>query len=152
MSHTLRREMSLPRPLASVFAFFADAQNLERITPPELRFRILSPGAIEMACGTRIDYRLRLYGLPLRWRAKIARWDPPHLFVDEQERGPYAKWIHEHRFEARGPHTWMVDQVDYALPLTPWSKGVLPLVRLQLDRIFDYRARTVARLLAERGR
>ena len=93
----------LPRPLEEVFAFFSDAHNLEILTPPWLRFEVLTPRPIDLAVGVTIDYRLRVRGLPIRWRSEIAAWEPPHRFVDKQIRGPYRLWDHEHLFrEDRG--------------------------------------------------
>ena len=132
-------------PLERTFAFFSDAHNLERITPSFLSFRVLTPPPIEMAAGTVIDYRLRLRSVPLRWRSEITRWDPPHGFVDEQRRGPYRKWVHEHRFRAEDGGTRVEDQVTYQVP-----GGALidrKFVRPDLERIFAYRQRVFAEVL-----
>ena len=112
---TLVAEQRLARPPAELFPFFADAHNLERITPPWLHFRVLTPRPIAMAEGTLIAYRLRLHGVPLWWLTRIAAWDPPHGFVDEQLRGPYRLWRHRHTFEADGDGTLALDRVDYEL-------------------------------------
>ena len=133
----LTSEVFLPRPLAEVFPFFADARNLEKLTPPWLRFRVLTPGRIEMRRSATIDYRLRLRGVPIRWRSEITAWEPPFRFVDEQRRGPYRLWIHEHRFEERAGRTLASDHVRYAVPGGRLVDRLL--VRPDLDRILEYR-------------
>lgn len=146
--YALHREQHIPRTLDEVFAFFADAGNLEAITPPWLNFRIETPRPIELRDGTVIDYCLRWHGVPLRWRSEIAEWTPPDRFVDVQLRGPYSHWRHTHTFEATDQGTLMRDDVEYALPLG--SLGRLAhrlLVRRQLETIFDYRCQRVAELL-----
>ncbi|MCB0360937.1 MAG: SRPBCC family protein, partial [Bdellovibrionales bacterium] len=138
----------LPLPIEQVFPFFAEAENLERITPPQLSFRIESPVPIVMREGTEIDYRLSLFGFPFRWKSLISVWRPPFEFVDEQVSGPYALWRHLHRFSRTGDGaTLMEDRVEYQLPLAPLGNLALPLVRLQLDRIFAYRNKVILQLL-----
>ena len=139
--------MTLPLGREEVFAFFAEAQNLERITPPELRFRIISSTPIAIAAGTLIDYRLSLFGLSFTWRSRISHWDPPRSFVDEQLKGPYSFWHHTHTFTESSEGTVIGDRVLYRLPLWPLSAIGLPLVKLQLKRIFTYRQQAIRKLL-----
>jgi len=135
--YTHASEQWLPRALDEVFPFFADARNLEELTPDWLSFTVLTPEPIPMAVGTMIDYRLAWRGIPLRWRSEIAVWEPPHRFVDRQLRGPYRLWHHEHRFEERNGGTDVIDVVEYAV----WGGAVAVNlgVRRDIERIFDYR-------------
>jgi ligand-binding SRPBCC domain-containing protein len=148
--HVLERSQRLALPAARAFAFYADALNLEAITPPWLAFRVATPGPIEMRSGTLIDYRLRLHGVPVRWRTRIAVWEPPERFVDVQVRGPYALWEHTHTFEPDGPDAVVIrDRVHYALPFGALGRLAHALiVRRDLERIFDHRRRAVAYALA----
>src|SRR5689334_9596131 len=115
----LHTETVVAAGLAETFAFFADAWNLQRITPPWLLFRILTPRGVEMREGTLLDYRIRLHGIPIPWRTRIDVWEPGVRFVDRQVRGPYRRWHHEHRFEAVAGGTRVVDHVEY-LPPVRW--------------------------------
>lgn len=133
----LSRQTVVATGLEETFAFFSDARNLERITPPWVGFQILSPTPIPMRVGALIDYRIRVHGVPLRWQTEIAEWDPPHRFVDVQVAGPYRRWHHTHTFEECSGGTRVVDAVEYRAPLA-WLSHPL-LVSRDVERIFDYR-------------
>jgi ligand-binding SRPBCC domain-containing protein len=150
--HTLRREQRLDVPPDAVFPFFADARNLEAITPPLLRFRLLTPDPIEMGVGTFLQYALRLRGIPVRWDTLIQAWDPPHRFVDVQVRGPYRLWHHTHELEAVvGGATLMRDTVRYAVGLGPLGEFARrAVVASDLDAIFAFRAECVPALVGAR--
>ena len=144
--HTLSAELWLPRPRGEVFPFFSDAKNLQTITPSWLNFEILTPQPVAMRVGTRIDYRLRFRGLPIRWQSEITAWEPPHRFVDEQRRGPYRRWKHTHVFEEHDGGTKCLDQVEYAV----WGGALINwlMVRRDVEQIFAYRQATLKKLFA----
>ena len=140
MVHRLERSTFIPRPRPEVFSFFADAHNLERITPDFLRFHILTPEPIVMRPGASIDYEMRLHGIRVRWRTVIQVFQPDDVFIDVQLSGPYRSWRHRHEFIDVPGGTQMRDQVDYEMPF--WLFGAIArafFVRRSLDRIFDYR-------------
>jgi len=113
--HDFHAELWLRRPMDQVFGFFADAYNLQTLTPDWVNFEILTPKPIHLQVGVLIDYRLCIHGLPVRWQTEISTWEPPHRFVDEQKRGPYRLWIHEHRFTPQNGGTLCSDHVRYAV-------------------------------------
>jgi ligand-binding SRPBCC domain-containing protein len=149
--HRLERTQWIPRPLEETFVFFSNASNLELITPKFLNFHIETTGRLEVRAGTLIDYRLRLYGIPLRWRTAIEEFEPMRRFVDVQLRGPYRLWRHTHEFAAENNGTRMTDRVDYQLPLGPLGSIAHSLfVHRTLERIFDYRRQRIEELLGGR--
>lgn len=148
--HTLTRSLTLDLPREEVFGFFADAGNLERITPPELNFKIATPQPFEISEGTLIDYQLKLRGLPMKWRTEISVWEPPFRFVDRQLRGPYSQWIHTHTFTELDPRKTLIeDEVKYRLPFEPFGDAAHFIVARELAYIFDYRQKAVAGILGE---
>jgi ligand-binding SRPBCC domain-containing protein len=151
--HILERRQRVGVPIDEAFAFYGEARNLERITPPWLGFEVTTPTPIEMGVGTLIEYRLRLHRVPVRWRTRIEAWDPPHRFVDVQIKGPYSLWEHTHTFKADEPGATIIeDTVRYAIPFGPLGNlADRLLVRRDLRQIFDYRRDAVARELTPRS-
>ena len=132
----MHRETLVQAPLDQAFDFFADAGNLERLTPAWLRFSIRTAPPVVMREGLEIEYRIHLYGIPIRWVSAIEEWEPGRRFVDRQITGPYLWWRHEHRFEADGAATRVIDEIEY-VPRAAWITG--RLVKRDVERIFDYR-------------
>lgn len=142
--HKLERKQIIAAPRDKVFEFFADAENLEIITPPELKFKILTPQPIDIKKGALIDYRLKLRGIPLTWKTEITLWNPPYEFVDTALKSPYRQWIHLHKFSVdEQDRTVMEDVVRYRLPLEPFGDIAHFFVRSELNYIFDYRYKII---------
>lgn len=140
----LKSSLWLPKSRDEVFPFFADPENLQKITPPWLRFKVRKSSTPEIQKGTLIDYRLRIRGIPLRWRSEISAWDPPFRFVDEQRKGPYRLWVHQHLFTEKDGGTQVEDLVEYGV-----LGGALVnrlLVRRDLEKIFDYRCQALRQI------
>ena len=139
----------LPQSRPEVFEFFADHSNLQAITPDFVHFQVLTPPPVQMRVGTRIDYRLRVHGLPIRWRTEITAWEPPLRFVDEQMRGPYRRWIHEHTFEEHNGGTLVKDKVRYAV----WGGWLVEklFIRRDVENIFAFRERKLTERFAPRN-
>ena len=151
MEHILKRRQIIARPRDEVFEFFSNAGNLERITPPQLKFQILSPQPIEMKTGARIDYRLKLYGVGLTWKTEITQWNPPHDFVDTALKSPYQQWIHLHTFtDGENGTTVMDDCVRYRLPFAPLGEAAHWLVRKEVEAIFDFRRQIIAEIFGQK--
>lgn len=135
----------MPASIEEVFPFFEDPHNLQKITPPEMGFHILSVEPNTIQTGTRIVYRLRWMGIPYQWHTLIQEWVQGAQFVDTQERGPYILWHHTHTFEVCGKGVLMTDTVRYRVPFG-WL-GVLAhrlIVRSQVEAIFEFRRKHIA--------
>ena len=146
--HLFKTSMTIDRPRDEVFDFFALAENLETITPPQLNFHILTPLPIKLEKGALIDYRMTLYGFPITWKTEITEWEPPYEIVDTQLSGPYKEWVHRHRFLESAPGITVIeDEVRYRLPVEPLGDLFQFLVNGQLEAIFKYRQAKVADLM-----
>jgi ligand-binding SRPBCC domain-containing protein len=148
--HILEFETKLYRPLDEIFNFFSTAENLDQVTPDDLGFSILSPLPIKMNVGTLIDYRITLMGVPFFWRTLISDWEPPYRFVDQQLKGPYVFWHHEHTFEQKDGYVLMTDRVHYLSPGWIFEPLVDSLfVRGQLNKMWAYRSKIFGELFGE---
>ena len=143
-THRLVASQTIDRPLEEVFEFFAQPENLGRITPASMSFEQVSTD-LDMRSGLQIEHRIRpLLGIPMTWRSTIEAFDRPRSFVDVQASGPYRRWRHHHRFTTVPGGTRIDDDVEYELPLGPLGDVAHALViREQLREIFRHRARTI---------
>ncbi len=147
--YRLEAEMSIDLPRPDVFAVFADAMELERITPDWLNFSVVTPQPILMREGLVLDYRLKIHQVPVRWRTEICVWEPPFRFVDQQLRGPYKRWYHEHMFEDLGDgRTRVRDNVHYIPRGGKWLHHFM--VRPDLEKIFRFRQDRIREIIAEK--
>ena len=129
----------VPTSIEETFDFFSDAHNLERLTPPTLRFEILTPSPIQLESGTLIDYRLKVLGMRVLWQSEITVWEPPYRFVDEQRRGPYSLWVYEHTFSAQAGGTLAEDKLRYAVLGGAFVNWLF--VSRDVPKIFEFRNR-----------
>ena len=145
--YTLRRSITVPGTVDTVFEFFNRPENLEKLTPPNLKFHILTPSPVTMHNGAVFDYTVGLMGFPMRWTSVITNYDPPHHFVDIQLKGPYAYWHHKHSFQARPDGVEVTDEIHYEIGFSLFGKVLLrPLIQRQLNAIFAFRVRAIERL------
>jgi ligand-binding SRPBCC domain-containing protein len=147
MDYILERTQTVPIPIRDAFGFFSNARNLEEITPAWLRFEVLR-APDELRYGSLLAYRLELFRVSIHWLTRIARWQPPRSFADEQISGPYPLWEHTHRFAPVDGGTEIYDHVRYRVP----GGALGPIVQRHfvgrwLDEIFDYRAARLREIL-----
>ena len=143
-THLAVRKTLIKKNISEVFDFFSKAENLDRLTPSHLGFKIITKLPVEMKVGTLIDYKIKLNGIPFRWQSVISKWEPPYLFEDKQLKGPYKIWIHEHKFEDKGDSTLMTDTVHYLSPGGIFE--FIPhnlIVKRKLEEILDFREKTL---------
>lgn len=134
----------VPAPIDQVFKFFGDVQNLEKMAPPEVDFKVIRKSSVELQKGTLIDYKLKIHGIPISWRTRIESWTPNKQFSDTQQYGPYKKWFHTHDFESLRGGTLIKDKVLYRLPIGPLGRmGGLWMVKKDLANIFAYRRKVL---------
>ncbi len=145
-------EQRISRPRHEVFEFFSDAKNLERITPPWLKFKILSQSSPKIGFNTEFKYRLQIHGLPVFWKTRIIEWNPPDSFVDFQEKGPYSLWHHTHTFVEDAHGTLMTDRVRYRVPLGALGDFLLgEWVTRDVQEIFEYRAKAIEEIFSSKN-
>ncbi len=150
--YSIHREQNLAITIEEAWAFFSSAKNLDRITPPEMGFKIISQLREEpIYHGMQIEYIVKpLFGIPLKWVTEIENVQAPYSFADRQQKGPYRLWEHTHRFQSIAGGVKMNDDVRYCLPLG-WL-GIMAhrlFVRNQLEKIFDFRVSALIKLFGQ---
>lgn len=145
--HILTKTTVINKPLSEVFEFFSNAENLNKITPPDMQFKILTPLPIIIKKGTLIDYKIKVNGIPFNWQTEISEWEPNKRFIDKQLKGPYRVWIHEHTFEEKDGKTIMNDHVQFLSPgwfLEPIINKLF--IEKKVKGIFAYREKILTNL------
>lgn len=147
-AHYLKVKQWVPASLDKVWSFMSSAQNLEKITPKELSFKITECSTKDIEQDTRFTYALKLHGIPFQWKSHISTWEPKSRFVDEQTKGPYKTWFHNHIFTPMGDGILIEDRIEYSLPFFPFGQIPHPIVRKELDKIFSYRKKMIANIIS----
>jgi ligand-binding SRPBCC domain-containing protein len=145
--HFLTTTTVINKPLSEVFEFFSNAENLNKITPPDMQFKILTPLPIIIKKGTLINYKIKVNGIPFNWQTEITEWEPNKRFIDKQLKGPYRVWIHEHTFEEKDGKTIMNDHVQFLSPgwfLEPIINKLF--IEKKVKGIFAYREKILTNL------
>lgn len=136
-------------PLDDVFAFFSSASNLEKLTPPWLHFKITGQSTPQIQKGTLIDYKLRIHGIPCRWRTLIEEWNPKTCFIDTQLKGPYRIWHHTHSFKEENGGVLMTDTIKYEVPFGALGNLIAGnYVSKDIHKIFNYRKEIINQIFA----
>jgi len=135
-----------------VFNFFKDENNLERITPSNLNFKILSKSTENIQKNTLIKYKLKVHGINFKWSTKIKDFDEPQSFTDIQLKGPYKKWEHTHSFSKLSHGTLIDDKVIVKLPFGIFGRiFAFVFVLKDIKRIFKYRAETISSIYQKKS-
>ena len=143
-------EQWVPQPLNDIFAFFSESKNLEVLTPEFLNFKVLHQSTEKITEGTRLDYKLCLHGIPVRWQSLITNWEPDTGFSDIQAKGPYSVWRHTHEFEERNGGTLIRDKVLFKVPFgAPGELILTGLIQKDLKKIFNYRKRKIEEIFGK---
>ena len=138
------QQQCIPKPLNEVFDFFSDVKNLELLTPPLLNFKVLDKSTENIQEGTKINYKLKIHGVPAKWTSQIINWQPMNEFADVQLKGPYAKWYHRHLFRPLAGGVLLEDKVVYRLPFSRIGGNLLHwFILMDIKTIFSYRTKII---------
>jgi len=146
--YSLKRKQFIKLPIEKVFDFFSKPENLEKITPSSLSFKIITPIPIDMSKGALIDYTIKLFFYPVHWRTIISDYNPPYSFIDQQIKGPYKFWHHSHEFKEVNDGVEIIDNVKYSVPFGVVGRLAHKIwIRNELNKIFDYRMKIINDLI-----
>lgn len=152
-TYNINTKQIIKRPLDDVFEFFSRPENLEKITPKNLAFKILTPKPLVMKQGAVIDYTIKLFKMPIHWRTLITSYEPNHMFVDEQMKGPYSLWHHTHIFKETDEGVEILDNVVYAIPFGIIGRILHYLwIKRDLKNIFEYRKTIINQVFSTKNK